>query len=86
MTSIYYIVEALRWGDDHDHSYVVGLYDNFSSAVKSAEDHTEFRGGKYICQVIQCKMNDTVDSDMSSSILHQTDIGAASRTRHVFKK
>lgn len=79
MTGIYYIVEALRWGDDHNHSYVVGLYDNFDRAVNSAEDHTDFRGGKYVCQVIQCKMNDTVDSDMSHSILYQTNIGSARR-------
>lgn len=79
MSDIYYIVEALRWGNDHDHTYVVGLYNDFDRAVSCAEEHTDFRGGKYVCHVIQCKMNDTVDSDMSGSILYQTSIR---RVRH----
>lgn len=79
MPSVYYIVEAMRWGDSHDHSYVVGLYDDFNRAISSAEEHTDYRGGKYVCQVLQCKMNDTVDTDMCGAVLYQTNIGKARR-------
>ena len=42
-----YIVEAWRWGDKEDHSYVVGCWDNLEGAKRAAMTHAEYRGGKY---------------------------------------
>ncbi len=85
MSDICYIIEALRWGDDHDHSYVVGLYNDLNAAINVADEHANYRGGKYLCQIIQCRMNGTVDSDMSSSILYQTKCSQVDR-RHFYSK
>lgn len=70
----YYIVEALRWGERENHSYVVGLYSELDRAIKVAEEHTEYRGGKYQCVVLQCEMDEQVNQDWSASVLHQTKI------------
>jgi len=40
---IIYIVEAWRWGDNHNHSYVLGCWDNLEAAKKAAIDHAEYR-------------------------------------------
>ena len=34
-----YIVEAWRWGDKEDHSYVVGCWDNLEGAKRAAMTH-----------------------------------------------
>lgn len=67
-----YIVEALRWGNTEDHTYVVGIWDTFDAAKKAADEHAEYRGGKYVCQVWQAKLNEVINSDWNSSILYQT--------------
>ena len=69
---IIYIVEAWRWGDNHNHSYVLGCWDNLEAAKKAAIDHAEYRGGKYQCVVQQSKLNQEMDNDWSASILYQT--------------
>jgi hypothetical protein len=71
---MYYIVEALRWGERENHSYIVGLYSDLERAKVAAEEHTEYRGGKYQCVVLQCEMDSQVDSDWSASVLHQTKL------------
>lgn len=70
----YYIVEALRWGERENHSYVVGLYSDLERAKVAAEEHTEYRGGKYQCVVFQCGMDSQVDSDWNASVLHETKL------------
>jgi len=70
----YYIVEALRWGEREDHSYVLGLYSELARAKTAAEEHAEYRGGKYQCLVHQCRMDENVDSDWSASLVYQTRI------------
>ena len=74
LKQVYYIVEALRWGDREDHSYVLGLYSDIDRAKRAAEEHTEYRGGKYQCLVHQCGLDQQVDSDWSASVLHQTKL------------
>jgi hypothetical protein len=68
---IIYIVEALRWGERETHSYILGCWDNLEAAKKAADDHVEYRGGKYNCIVHQCNLNSEMDSDQSGSILYQ---------------
>lgn len=74
LKQVYYIVEALRWGDREDHSYVLGLYSDLERAKRAAEEHTEYRGGKYQCLVHQCGMDQQVDQDWSASVMHQTKL------------
>ena len=59
----YFVVEALRWGDREQHSYVVGVYDNLQDACEASVVEELWRGGKY-----QCVINDCVklDSDIQA--------------------
>jgi hypothetical protein len=52
-----YVVEALRFGDRERHSYVVGVYDTLEAAKTAADDHAEYRGGKYTCEVTAHPLN-----------------------------
>jgi hypothetical protein len=53
-----YTVHAYRWGDRENHSYLVGVYSKKLAAIKAGEATTEWRGGKYECEVIQWKLDD----------------------------
>ena len=53
-----YVVTAYRWGDREEHSYVVGVFDNEENAIKQAKLETEWRGGKYECEVRSMELND----------------------------
>lgn len=53
MKPTYYTVHAYRWGDREMHSYSVGVYSKKYAAMKGAEAETEWRGGKYECEVIE---------------------------------
>jgi hypothetical protein len=53
-----YVVTAYRWGLRDCHSYVVGAYADFDVAKSMAERHVEYRGGKYGCEVEECKLED----------------------------
>lgn len=52
-----YIVTAYRWGDRSNHSYVVGAFDKKAQAIKCADSHTTYRGGKYACVVDELTIN-----------------------------
>ena len=69
---MFYIVEALRWGDRESHSYVLGLYSELDRAKSAADSHSEYRGGKYVCQVFQCGMDAEVNTDWNKSLMYQT--------------
>ena len=47
----YYVVEALRWGDRENHSYIVGVYDNLHDACEACVVEEMWRGGKYECVI-----------------------------------
>ena len=47
-----YIVTAYRWGDISNHSYIVGVYSNEEKAQSAKKFEEEWRGGKYICDII----------------------------------
>lgn len=66
-----YIVEAWRWGDKEDHSYVVGCWDNLEAAKRAAMTHAEYRGGKYQCVVQHSKLNEEMPQDWNATILYQ---------------
>lgn len=48
-----YVVEMLRWGDDHNHSYVVGVCDSLHDAYELGMKHEYYRGGKYTCRITE---------------------------------
>lgn len=54
---IVYTVHAYRWGDRELHSYTVGVYSKKAAALKAAEAETEYRGGKYECEVIEFEVD-----------------------------
>lgn len=62
MKSEIYIVTAYRWGDQSDHSYNLGVFTKKAQAIKCAESHAQYRGGKYACVVDACTV-DTFDND-----------------------
>lgn len=74
LKQVYYIVEALRWGERENHSYILGLYSDLERAKRAADEHTEYRGGKYQCVVFGCGMDEQVDSDWNAALLYQTKI------------
>lgn len=55
-----YIVTAYRWGDREEHSYVVGAFDNEENSIKQAKLETEWRGGKYECEVRSMELNESL--------------------------
>lgn len=48
-----YTVHAYRWGDRECHSYSVGVYSKKCAALKAAETESDYRGGKYKCEVLE---------------------------------
>lgn len=53
MKNLIYTVHAYRYGDRELHSYSVGAYSKKHAALKCAEAESEWRGGKYECEVIE---------------------------------
>lgn len=68
-----YIVTAYRWGERENHSYVLGAFFKKHSAIKCADEHTKYRGGKYACSVemaIEGKFDN--DSDNYTKEIYKT--------------
>ena len=55
-----YIVTAYRFGDKHNHSYVVGAFSTKEEAIRQAKIEEEWRGGKYDCEVIVMRLNESL--------------------------
>jgi hypothetical protein len=54
-----FIVTAYRHGDKELHSYVVGMFNTIDRATKASEDETQWRGGKYYCEILSMRVNET---------------------------
>lgn len=54
-----YVVKMNRWGDDEQHSYVEGVYDNLDLAKRWGKAEKDFRGGKYEPEIIEFTLNST---------------------------
>lgn len=48
-----YTVHAYRWGDRQCHSYSVGVFSKKHAALKAAQTESDYRGGKYECEVLE---------------------------------
>lgn len=46
-----FIVNAYRNGNSNNHSYTVAIYSTQEQAIKCAESHCTYRGGRYTCVV-----------------------------------
>lgn len=57
MKTIVYTVHAYRWGDRECHSYIVGVFSKKHAAIKAADHETEYRGGKYECEIIEWEVD-----------------------------
>lgn len=58
-----YVVIAYRWGQRENHSYTLGVFNKKAQAIKCADSHTEYRGGKYGCAVESCTLNSFTNDD-----------------------
>lgn len=52
-----YIVTAYRYGDIEAHCYHLGVFQDKQTAIKVADSHCDYRGGKYSCVVEECFFN-----------------------------
>ena len=60
---IKYIVIMERWGNDENHSYPVGVFDNEDSARYAGLANEYYRGGKYEAHIFKVIENLTEDQD-----------------------
>jgi len=58
-----YTVIAHLGGDDNKHSYLVGVYDDPWKACRMAIAEEYWRGGKYVCDIIESYINEIVFPD-----------------------
>lgn len=59
-----YIVRAYRFARHSAHNYTVGVKDKKAQAIKLAENHVIWRGGKYECEIeaYEIDKSDTMES------------------------
>lgn len=69
-----YVVEALRWGDRENHSYVVGVYDNIHDAAEASVVEEMWRGGKYTCVINDHLKMDIDIQAQKAELLGELDI------------
>ena len=53
-----YVVTMYRWADREKHSYVLGVYDDETLALKNAESEEMDRGGKYSGEILLYAINE----------------------------
>lgn len=64
---IVYTVIAHRGGDDNNHSYLVGVYSNPVRAVRWAIVEEYWRGGKYVCDIVESYINEQVYPELGDA-------------------
>lgn len=71
-----YVVIAYKWGDRECHSYTVGVFTKKHKAQQVAEEHCNYRGGKYACTVEECQLDyfDNTDNQYSKEIYRAKSI------------
>lgn len=61
MSKIVYTVHAYRWGDRECHGYSVGVYSKKHVALNAAQTESDYRGGKYECEVLEWTMDSGIE-------------------------
>ena len=69
-----FVVVALRWGSNENHSYNLGVYTDLEEAKKVANQHDRDRGGKYVCEVEKAVLGGNMDPGVvySSAEMYDT--------------
>lgn len=65
--NVIYIVTAYKWGLRDNHSYIIGAFKKKDKAIKVADSHTTYRGGKYGCAVDECKLDSFTNTEENYS-------------------
>ena len=60
-SELVYTVHAYRFGDRDLHSYSVGVYSDKDSALDAARIETDYRGGKYDCEVLEWELDSGIE-------------------------
>jgi len=69
-----FVVEALRWGDREDHTYVVGVYDNLRDACEACVVEEMWRGGKYECFINDCNEMNIEIQEQKKTLFDEWDV------------
>ena len=69
-----FVVEALRWGSRENHSYVVGAFDSLDDAAEACVVEEAWRGGKYVCVIINCSKSKDEIQKQKAEILDELDM------------
>lgn len=68
-----YIVTAYRYGNRCYHSYNIGVFSKKAQAIKCADSHAQYRGGKYECVIDECEIDKfNNDSDGYTKEIYRT--------------
>jgi hypothetical protein len=65
-----YIVTAYKFGERNNHSYNLGVFNKKNAAQKAADEHCDYRGRKYSCQVEQCELNTFSNSGKHTKVIY----------------
>jgi len=70
-----YVVIAYRWGEQSNHSYLLGVYTKKHAALVAGDEHREYRGGKYECEVIEADVESKFTSKEGSRWSYVRQLG-----------
>ncbi len=65
-----YVITAYLYGLRDAHSYVVGAFQSFGDALEVAEQHRDYRGGKYGVEVVRCYGGDEAAGNAREQIVY----------------
>ena len=69
-----FVVEALRWGDREDHTYVVGVFDNLQDACEACVVEEMWRDGKYECFINDCNEMNIEIQEQKKTLFDEWDV------------
>ena len=69
-----FVVEALRWGDREDHTYVVGVFDNLHDACEACVVEELWRDGKYECFINDCNEMNIEIQEQKKTLLDEWNV------------
>jgi len=73
MKKTVYVVTSYRWGNREDHSYILGVFSKKAQAIKCADSHVMYRGGKYYPEVDAVTLDSfSNDDDDYSKTIYKT--------------
>lgn len=65
-----YVINAYQHGNRNWHSYTLGVHSSFQESIEIAEEHCDYRGGKYAVCVEEFTMNE-IDHDAEIKEVHR---------------